>query len=386
MTIRGSSARERAQADPGVPLISVVIPAYNAEATVLETIESVRAQTFSAFELIVIDDGSTDGTPRRLGTIHDTRLRIFRYPNAGLAVARNRGLQKSRGEFVSFIDADDLWTPDKLELQLEALRRRPAAALAYSWTAFVDAMGGFLFAKEPFSREGDVFADLLRENFIASGSNILVRRACAVAVGCFDTTLHAAHDWNFCLQVAARWPFALVPRYQILYRISEDAMSANAERAEQERLVITDRAFSAPARRRLPRREQSHATVKQYAVFLYLTRAGGLDFPARARRKLVESIRLHPRTLLTRKTWCLLLAWLPLPWLPTRLRRPAVMLLLRSYGRCSAIWRPAVRALLSRLPARAEAELKRPLGGTAGPQPVGHAGGVLRIRPTAKNT
>jgi hypothetical protein len=112
----------------------------------------------------------------------------------------------------------------------------------------------------------------------------------------------------------------------------------------------------------------------------------GLDFPARARRKLVESIRLHPRTLLARKTWCLLLAWLPLPWLPTRLRRPAVMLLLRSYGRCSAIWRPAVRALRSRLPARAEAELKRPLGGTAGPQPVGHAGGVLRIRPTAKNT
>jgi glycosyltransferase involved in cell wall biosynthesis len=380
MTIGGSSAREGAQAEPGAPLISVVIPAYNAEATVQETIESARAQTFSAFELIVIDDGSTDGTPRRLGTIHDPRLQIFRYPNAGLAVARNRGLEKSRGELVSFMDADDLWTPDKLELQLEALRRRPAAALAYSWTAFVDARGDFLFAKEPSSREGDVFADLLRENFIASGSNILVRRACAVAVGGFDTTLHAAHDWNFCLQVAARWPFALVPRYQILYRISEGAMSANAERAERECLAVTDRAFSAPARPRLPRREQSHAAVKQYAVFLHLTRAGGLDFPARARRKLVESIRLHPQTLLARKTWCLLLAWLPLPWLPARLRRPAVMLLLRSYGRCSAIWRPAVRSLLSRVPARAD--LKRPLQGTAGAQPAGHAnaGGVFEGR------
>lgn len=352
MMMPGASARERAGPDLGAPRISVVIPAYNAEATVLETIESVCAQTFSAFELIVVDDGSTDGTLARLGTVHDPRLRILSYPNAGLAVARNRGLEKSLGEFVSFIDADDLWMPDKLELQLEALHRRPAAALAYSWTAFVDATGDFLFAKAPSPLEGDVFADLVRENFVASGSNILVRRDCAMAVGCFDTTLHSAHDWNFCLRVAARWPFALVPRYQVLYRISEGTMSANAERAERECLVVCDRAFGA-LDSRLPRREQSHAAVKQYAAFLYLTRAGDLDFPARARRKLAESIHLEPRTLLAPKTWCLLLAWLPLPWLPVRMRRLWLMMLLRRYGRCSAIWRPAVRSLLRRLPARA---------------------------------
>jgi glycosyltransferase involved in cell wall biosynthesis len=352
MTIPGSGAHGKAGPDPGAPLISVVIPAHNAEATVLETVESVRAQTFPAFELIVIDDGSTDDTLDRLSTVHDSRLRILSYPNAGLAVARNRGLEKSLGELVSFIDADDLWTEDKLESQLEALRQHPAAALAYSWTAFVDAAGHFLFAKEPSFREHDVFADLLRGNFIASGSNILVRRACALGVGCFDTTLAAAHDWDFCLRVAARWPFALVPRYQILYRISEGAMSANAERAERECLVLCDRAFSVPTGRRLPRREESHAAVKQYAAFLYLTRVRDLDFPTRARRKLAEAIRLHPPTLLARKTWCLLLACLPLPWLPARMRRPAVMLFLRSYGRCSALWRPAVRSLVRCLPRR----------------------------------
>jgi glycosyltransferase involved in cell wall biosynthesis len=371
VTIQGSSARERAQADPGAPLISVVIPAYNAEATVLETIESVRAQTFSAFELIVIDDGSTDGTVARLGTVHDPRLRILSYTNAGLAAARNRGLETSAGEFVSFIDADDLWTRDKLELQVAALRRQPAAAVAYSWTAFVDVAGDFLFAKEPSCRDGDVYADLLRGNFVASGSNILVRRTCALAVGCFDTSLDAAHDWDFCLRVAARWPFALVPRYQILYRISEGAMSANAERAERECLVVCERAARAQASRRLPRREESQAAVKQYAAFLYLTRAGSLDFPTRARHKLVESIRLHPRTLLARKTWCLLLACLALPWLPARMRRPAVMMLTRSYGRCSALWRPAVRAVLGGLPATREGRPVLDVGPGRRPRPAG---------------
>ena len=106
-----------------LPDVSVVVPTYNAAETLLETIESVRRQTLSAIELIVIDDGSTDDTSRLLGTVHDPRLQVFSYPNAGIAAARNRGLERARGEFVSFIDADDLWTADKLELQLEALRR-----------------------------------------------------------------------------------------------------------------------------------------------------------------------------------------------------------------------------------------------------------------------
>ena len=166
------------------PLISIIVPAYNAEATLLETIDSIRHQTFSDFELIVIDDGSTDQTLAHVQSVRDPRVRIFTYPNQGLAASRNRGIEWSAGEFISFIDADDMWTPDKLELQLDALRRRPGAALAYSWTAFVDSDGRFLFAKEPSRFEGDVYADLLRNcNFVASGSNILVRRSCAVAVG-----------------------------------------------------------------------------------------------------------------------------------------------------------------------------------------------------------
>ena len=127
------------------PLVSVIVPVYNGETTLPDTVESVLRQTFQNFELIIIDDGSTDGTLRWLRSVRDSRLRVFSYPNGGLSVARNRGIERSRGEFISFIDSDDLWTPDKLELQLQALRQQPQAALAYSWTAFVDQHGRLPF-------------------------------------------------------------------------------------------------------------------------------------------------------------------------------------------------------------------------------------------------
>ena len=196
------------------PLVSVIVPVFNAETTLPDTVDSIRRQSFQNFELIVIDDGSTDGTLEWLRSVRDDRLRVFSYPNGGLAVARNRGIERARGEFISFIDSDDLWTPEKLALQLEALHQQPEAALAYSWTAFVDQHGDFLFVKEASCCEGDVYAELLRHCFVANGSNILVRTSCALAVGGFDTALPRAADWDFCLRVAASWRFAVVPRYQ----------------------------------------------------------------------------------------------------------------------------------------------------------------------------
>ena len=334
---------------PGAPTISVVVPAYNSEQTLRETIEAVRRQTFTDLELIVIDDGSTDGTRRYLETIQDPRLRVYAYPNGGLASARNRGIERSLGEFVSFIDADDLWTPDKLELQLQALRRHPEAAVAYSWTAFIGRSGGFLFAKDPSRIDGDVYSDLLTGNFVASGSNILVRKRCADAVGGFDTTLGSAHDWDFCLRVAARWPFVLVPKYQILYRIWEGAMSADAQRCEAACLRACERALCGLAGFPPWRRNQVLSNVKQYAAFLYLSRAGGVNIRREAGRKLAECIRLYPRTLLTHKTQKLLVAWSLLWLLPSGMSRSAITAFLRCYGRWLVLRRPEVRELVKAL-------------------------------------
>jgi glycosyltransferase involved in cell wall biosynthesis len=329
------------------PLVSVIVPVYNAETTLPDTIDSIQRQTFQNFELIVIDDGSTDGTLDWVRSVRDPRLQVFSYANGGISVARNRGIERSRAEFISFIDSDDLWTPDKLALQLQALRQQPQAALAYSLTAFVDQHGEFLFAKDESCCEGDVYAELLRHCFVASGSNILVRKSCALAVGGFDTAIPAAGDWEFCLRVASRWQFAVVPRYQILYRISEHAMSANAQRSEEAMLRICNRAFEdrPPS---LPDRGESLANVKQYIAFLYLTRASGPEAWKKAGQKLAECIWLHPRTLLTRKTWYLLFAWSLLQLLPVRRRRAAVITLLRIYGRWSML-RPKVWQLVDDL-------------------------------------
>ncbi len=163
-----------------MPQISVIIPAYNAERTIRETIESVQRQTFQDFELIVINDGSKDRTVELVQSINDERLKIFSYENGGLPVARNRGISRTTGEFIAFLDADDLWTPEKLELQLVALKQHPEAGVAYSWTCFMDvneqgAAVSFL-PSPPYSFEGNVYKKLLVSDIINSGSNKLILR------------------------------------------------------------------------------------------------------------------------------------------------------------------------------------------------------------------
>ncbi|MGL5192222.1 MAG: glycosyltransferase family 2 protein, partial [Chroococcales cyanobacterium] len=124
-----------------MPTISVIIPAYNAEKTIQETIESVLNQTFPDFELIVINDGSTDRTLEIVSGLTDSRLQVFSFPNSGPQKSRNRGISLATGDYLSFIDADDLWTPDKLERQLQSLQEHPEAAVVYSWTDFIDESG-----------------------------------------------------------------------------------------------------------------------------------------------------------------------------------------------------------------------------------------------------
>jgi glycosyltransferase involved in cell wall biosynthesis len=190
-----------------MPSISVIIPTYNADRTILETIESVQNQTFTDFEIIVINDGSTDRTLEVLQSVSDDRLKIFTYENSGASTARNRGIACAAGDYLTFIDADDLWAPDKLELQLAALREPPEAGVAYSWTIFMQEEkdgSRSLHAGEPVLHQGDVHAELLICNFIASGSNILMRKQVIDQVGLFDTNLARTEDWDYYLRLACK--------------------------------------------------------------------------------------------------------------------------------------------------------------------------------------
>ncbi|MGB3299731.1 MAG: glycosyltransferase family 2 protein, partial [Phormidesmis sp.] len=173
-----------------MPLVSVIIPAYNAEKTLLETIESVLQQSFCDFELIVVNDGSTDRTVDILNTVDDVRLKTLSVVNGGVSAARNLGIVHSSGQFISFIDADDLWTADKLASQVAALKETSEAGVAYSWTLTMSEDGKQFYPGKSPSFEGNVYRDLLVSNFIASGSNVMVRRAAVESVGPFDSTVN----------------------------------------------------------------------------------------------------------------------------------------------------------------------------------------------------
>ncbi|MEL6580569.1 MAG: glycosyltransferase [Cyanobacteria bacterium J06621_12] len=229
-------------------LVSVIIPAYNAEATIVETVNSVLAQTYANFELIIIDDGSSDRTWSLLQNLADSRIKVYSYENAGVSTARNRGIERSQGEFVSFLDADDCWTPNKLELQIAALQNSSQAALAYSWVYFKSEIAANSYADTSVIYTGNVYAELLLKNFLHNGSNALIRSNILKEVGLFDPQLKAAEDWDFYLRIAVQHDFVLVPETQIIYRQSATSMTGNVQLMEDYLTLVINRAYkTAPA-------------------------------------------------------------------------------------------------------------------------------------------
>lgn len=302
-----------------MPTISIIVPVYNGEKTILETIQSIQAQTFSDFELIVINDGSTDGTLDVISTVQDPRLKVFSYENGGLPVARNRGIRRSRGEFITFIDADDLWKPDKLERQLAALHKNPEAGVAYSWTAFIDENSKFLFAWEPLYWEGNVYPQLLIRNFISSGSNIMVKRKYIEAAGEFDPCLKSVEDWDYYLRLAALCPFVLVPKYQILYRRSSQSMTSKVDVMENANLIVIERAFKAAPPELKSLKNKSLANAYRYLAKQCIANAFDEEGVKLASQKLRYSIKLYPKFLLSNETIRLILKLLIIKLMPKKL-------------------------------------------------------------------
>ena len=216
-------------------LVSVIVPAYNAEATLPATLASIRAQTYEHLEILVVDDGSRDGTARLVVEAGkaDPRIRLITQENAGVAAARNRGIDQAKGLYIAPVDADDLWQSRKIERQLRTLRSAgPDTALVYGWNALIDARGRIIrFDAHPM-HVGDVLGQLCYGNFIGNGSCALMRRDAAIGAGGFDPSLRARNaqgceDWKLFLRIAERSHFALVPDHLTGYRIAAEAMSGD---------------------------------------------------------------------------------------------------------------------------------------------------------------
>ncbi|MBD2425194.1 glycosyltransferase [Phormidium sp. FACHB-1136] len=284
-------------------IISVIIPAYNAEKTIKETLESALNQSFRDLEVIVIDDGSTDKTAEIVSGLEDNRIRFFSYPNSGAQISRNRGIEKSTGDYLSFLDADDLWTPDKLEAQYFALQEHSDCAVAYSWTTFIDENGNPLPGGQRFRFQGQVYEQLLLGDFIGSGSNPLIRKEALLAVGTFDEAILGGQDWEMWLRLASQYSFTVVPRNQVLYRKSSTSWSSNIERQERGYKQVIDKCLSTAPEQLQKRRNEIIGNRYRLLTFDVLGRGIHRKSCWMAARYLWTAVRYQPRFLKDKVTW-----------------------------------------------------------------------------------
>lgn len=204
------------------PEVSVVIPAYNAEKYLAETIRSVLDQTYNSYEVIVVDDGSSDGT-LEVARSFDSRIKALTKPNGGPASARNLAIRNSRGAYIAFLDSDDLWTPDKLERQVALLENNPAVGLTYSEALmFTDDNGERKVGDRIGFTLNPSFRSLLFGDYIPN-STVIIRRACVDKVGLLNESrdLIGVEDYEYWMRVAKHFTMVGIPRPLAYYRIRE---------------------------------------------------------------------------------------------------------------------------------------------------------------------
>jgi glycosyltransferase involved in cell wall biosynthesis len=245
-----------------MPKVSVVIPAYNAMTYLPETVESVLEQSFTNFEVLIINDGSLDHIVQWASGLVDPRVKLISQENQGLSAARNTGIAQAQGEYIAFLDADDLWAPTKLEKQVRCLEDNPAAGLVHTWMVLVDERGKSTGRVMTSNAEGDVWKQVVVQNLIACPS-VMVRRCCFETVGVFDRNLRSVEDWDMWIRIASRYPFAAIKEPLAYYRQLPSSMSKNRQVMEQAFRLVIEKAFhSVPSELLyLKNRSYSHANL-----------------------------------------------------------------------------------------------------------------------------
>ncbi len=201
-----------------MPTVSVIIPTYNRAAHLIEAIESVLAQTYRDFEILVVDDGSTDDTEAALAP-YMSRIRYFKQDNSGVSVARNRGMLAAGGEYIAFLDSDDLWYPEKLEKQIAFMRNRPEIGMCYTDYFLSDDPN-----KAPQSRmnvhqaDQRSLAEILSKGSINLTSTIVFHRGLLSQIGLMDSTLFAAEDYDFWWRIIHHTRTAFLDEILVFYR------------------------------------------------------------------------------------------------------------------------------------------------------------------------
>lgn len=257
------------------PTVSVVMAAKNYARFIRQAIDSVVSQTFADWELIVVDDGSTDDTEAVVRPyLIDRRIRYVRSDSLGQSRAKNLGVGLTAGEFVAFLDADDAWLPTKLERQLDVFRASPAVGVCFSARRIIDEAGNESSTSPPPSADqrGDVLRAVFRKNFVCF-SSVVVRRAVFDHVGGFDPDLDLSIDYDLWLRVAAHHPFDFAPEPLVLYRTGHGNLSKKlSDRVATAASIMTRAVFRRGLQDRIPRREVGEGYASTYRALGYVMR------------------------------------------------------------------------------------------------------------------
>ncbi len=213
-----------------MPSVSVLMPTFNRAKFLPEAIDSVLSQTYADLELLIVDDGSEDNTTSVLEPfLRDERVRYFYQDNQGQSYARNVGLKHAMGDFVAFLDSDDIWKPEKLEKQLAVVRAHPDADIVHGDEEIIDEQSAVTSLLNMARYSGRITRYLLADNSV-SITTALVKRRCFDEMGGFDTSVGVADDYELWLRFSARYRFHYEPGIVASYRVMDDQISSDKRR------------------------------------------------------------------------------------------------------------------------------------------------------------
>jgi glycosyltransferase involved in cell wall biosynthesis len=270
--------------------VSVIIPTFNYGRYLRDAVDSVLAQTRPALEILVIDDGSSDDTADVAASYGD-RIRFIRQQHAGVCAARNNGIANARGEYVAFLDSDDVWLPSKIEQQLARFEADPKLGLVHCGAERFDQTG--TLAVNLDGREGWIAPQLLSldAEVIAAGSAIMVPKRIAEEIGGFDTGLAQAEDWDFAYRIAVHHRVGFVREVLVRYRQHERGNHLNVPRMELDMLTALRKAFASADPEVQSMRRFTYGRVHRILAGCYFQeRAPKLFF-----RHMLKSLRYDPR-------------------------------------------------------------------------------------------
>jgi glycosyltransferase involved in cell wall biosynthesis len=294
--------------------IGVIIPAYNAARYLPFAIASVNSQTFEDWQILLVDDGSTDNTAEVVAPFIEslgTKIRYIKQENRGLPAARNTAIRASTTEFLALLDADDVWLPCRLSESLKAMADRPNAGLAYGLIRGIDPDDnlGSTWIGNLKNAEGHIAPQIYMRKVELPCPTITFRRKCIDEVGIFDETMRATEDRDLWLRIALKYEVAFIPVVLAYYRVSPHSMSGDPERMLQAQLQFIRKHYGSEGCELRPRQIALARAYKQRAEVLKLR-----GRPSAALASSLRALALYPFELDNFRTaGSLLLNWVGSP-------------------------------------------------------------------------